>query len=189
MKNRSPVQLRSVREDDAPRLAELWCQILRRADPLEQAEDLRRIVKQVLVASDERIVVAEYDGQVAGAIHLRTATLTPLNLEPVVQAVSPTVFPQFRRHGIGRALMEAAVAYAEDLGIAHVASGSISTSRDGNRFLARLGLGPQSIVRVAPTHAVRAKLMAQRPSTIRGSRQIDRVLAARRVLRRERASS
>jgi ribosomal protein S18 acetylase RimI-like enzyme len=181
--NRSPVQLRSVHVDDAPVLAELWSEILRRADILEQTEDLRRIIKQVLESTDERIVVAEYDGQVAGAIFLRSATLTPLNLEPVLQAISPHVFPQFRRHGIGRTLMDAAVSYAEELGIAHVASGSVSTSREANRFLARLGLGPQVILRVAPTHAVRAKLMAQRP---RGSsRQLDRVLAHRRILRRE----
>jgi ribosomal protein S18 acetylase RimI-like enzyme len=187
--NRSPVQLRSAREDDAPRLAELWCEILRRTDPLEQTEDLRRIIKRVLATADERIVVAEYDGQVAGAIHLRPGTLTPLNLEPVLQAISPYVFPQFRRHGIGRTLMDIAVSYAEELGIGHVASGSVSTSRDGNRFLARLGLGPQAILRVAPTHAVRAKLVAQRPSMTRsGSRQLDRVLASRRVLRRARAT-
>ena len=148
--NRSPVQLRPVSEEDAPRLAELWSEVLRRTDVLEQTEDLSHIIKQALAATDERIVVAEYDGEFAGAIHLRTATLTPLNLEPVVQAMSPTVLPQFRRRGIGRALMEAAVAYAEELGIGHVAASSVSKSRDGNRFLARLGLGPQAILRCAP---------------------------------------
>jgi len=185
--SRSPVQLRCAQDDDAPFLAELWCDILRRADPLEQTEDMRRLIKQVLASPEDRIVVAEYDGQRAGAIFLRLGTLTPLNFEPVVQAVSPHVLAQFRRHGVGRALMEAAVSYAEELGIAHLASGSISTSRDGNRFLARLGLGSQVILRVATTHAVRAKLVAQRPSA-RGGRQLDRVLASRRVLRRERAT-
>lgn len=185
---RSPVQLRSVLEDDAPRLAELWCDILRRADELDQAEDVRRLIKQVLAASDERIVVAEYDGQVAGAIFLRTTTLTPINFEPVVQAISPHVFPEFRRHGVGRALMDSAVSYAEELGIAHIASGSVSTSREGNRFLARLGLGPQMILRVASTCSVRAKLMAQRPSSRGGGRQLDKVLASRRVLRRARSA-
>ncbi|CUR54075.1 GCN5-related N-acetyltransferase [metagenome] len=186
--NRSPVRLRPVVDGDAPELAALWTDILRRADLLEQTEDVRRLIKQVQAGADERIVVAEYDGRFAGAILLRLTTLTPLNLEPVVQAVSPHVLPQFRRHGVGRALMDAAVSYAEELGIAHVASGSVSASRDGNRFLARLGLGAQVILRVAPTHAVRAKLNAQRPQARGGSRQLDRVLASRRVLRRERAT-
>jgi len=185
--SRSPVQLRSVIEADAPRLADLWCDVMRRAEPLDRVEDLRRIITEVLGAPDQRIVVAEYDGQVAGAILLRAHALSPLNLEPVVQAVSPHVFPEFRRHGIGRALMDAAVSFAEELGIGHVASGSVSASRDANRFLARLGLGPQAILRVAPTHTVRAKLKAQRPAN--RNRQLDRVVAARRVLRRERVVS
>jgi GNAT superfamily N-acetyltransferase len=186
--SRSPVQLRPATDQDAAQLAQLWSEILRRADAIEQTEDVRRLIKQVDAVPDERLVVAEYDGHLAGAIFLRLATLTPINLEPVVQAVSPHVFPEFRRHGVGRALMDAAVSYAEELGIAHVASGSVSTSRDGNRFLARLGLGPQVILRVAPTCAVRAKLMAQRPSGRGGSRQLDKVLASRRVLRRERSA-
>ena len=53
----------------------------------------------------------------------------------------------------------------------------------------RLGLGPQAILRCAPAHAVRAKLNALRPGTTRGSRQLDRVLASRRILRRERATA
>ena len=52
---------------------------------------------------EERIVVAEVDGQVVGAVHLRATTLTPINLEPVVQAISPHVLPDFRRHGVGSA--------------------------------------------------------------------------------------
>ena len=59
-----------------------------------------------------------------------------------MQAISPHVFPEFRRHGVGRALMEAAVAFAEELGIAHVATAVVAGSRDANRFMARLALGP-----------------------------------------------
>ena len=95
-------------------------------------------------------MVAEYDGDVAGAVHLRATTLTPINLEPVVQAISPHVLPDFRRRGVGRALMEAAVAFAEELGIAHIATAAVSGSRDANRFMARLALGPHAILRLAP---------------------------------------
>src|SRR5262245_18955543 len=187
--SRSPVCLRSVREDDAPQLAQLWAEILRRATPDEQEDDVRIVIERVLAGSGERMIVAEYDGQIAGAVHLCATTLTPLNREPVVQAVSPHVFPQFRRHGVGRALMEAAVAYAEELGVGHVASGSISASRDANRFLARLGLGPQAVLRVAPTHLVRSRLSVQRASMTRNANpHLDRVLATRRVLRRERTA-
>ena len=109
------------------------------------------VVARIAEDPDERLVVAEYDGRVAGAVHLRATTLTPLNLEPVVQAISPHVFTDFRRHGVGRELMQAAVAFAEERGIAHVATAAVSGDRDANRFMARLALAPAAILRVAPT--------------------------------------
>ena len=39
--------------------------------------------------------------------------------------------------------MEAAVSYAEELGIGYVATAASSGSRDANRFMARLALGPR----------------------------------------------
>ena len=180
------VLLRSATLDDAPFLAELWCDALRRADRQDQVADLELVIKNAAESPEQRVVVAEFDGQAAGAVYLRATTLSSINLEPAVQALSPTVLPQFRRHGVGRTLMEAAVAFAEDLGIGHLATAAASSSRDGNRFMARLGLGPQAVLRVAPTHAVRAKLTAQRPALARtGSR--NRVLAARRSMKRREA--
>ena len=60
---------------------------------------------------------------------LRVATLSPINLEPVVQCYTPTVVPELRRHGVGRTLVEAAVALAEDLGIAHVMTAAVGVAR------------------------------------------------------------
>jgi GNAT superfamily N-acetyltransferase len=149
---------------------------------------MRDVVQRIEGNDDERIVVAEYDGRLAGAVHLRATTLTPLNLEPVVQAISPHVLPEFRRHGVGRALMDAAVAFAEERGIGHLATGAASGSRDANRFMARLSLGPHAVLRVAPTQAVKARLSAQRPGLGRTSgRQLPQVLAARRSMRRSQA--
>ena len=119
---------------------------------------------------DERLVVAEYDGEVAGAVHLRAATITPLNLEPVVQAISPHVFPEFRRHGVGRALMEAAVACAEENGIGHVAT---AVGRRARATPTGSWRGSRSartrLLRVAPTHAVQRQ--ADRPAARRRPRQ------------------
>jgi predicted N-acetyltransferase YhbS len=182
---RSLVSLRSALPSDAPVLAELWADVLRRADPDEQVADLVKVIEAAAESSADRLVVAEYDGEVAGAVHLRRTTMSPINLEPLVQAISPHVFPQFRRRGVGRALMEAAVSYAEELGISHVATAAASGSRDANRFMARLALGPQAVLRVAATHVVRAKLTAQRPVvTGTGGRHLTQVLAARRSMRR-----
>ena len=188
---RSQVSLRSAVPDDAAELVDVWSEVLRRADRSHQVADVRSVIERVGDLPEERIVVAEYDGHLAGAVHLRATTLTPLNLEPVVQAISPHVLPQYRRHGVGRALMEAAVAFADELGIGHLASAAASGSRDANRFMARLALGPHATFRVAPTAVVKAKLSAQRPAVARpqGRHHLTHVLAARRSLRKSQASS
>ena len=182
---RSLVSLRSAVPDDADRLADLWSDVLRRADPADQAADVRSVIERVGPLHDERLVVAEYDHELAGAVHLRAATMTPLNLEPVVQTISPHVFPQYRRHGVGRALMEASVAFADELGIAHVATAVVAGSRDANRYMARLTLGPYALLRVAPVHTVKARLGSRRPVLARpNARPLTQVLAARRSQRR-----
>ena len=187
---RSLETLRCAMPSDASLLTELWTEVLRRADAEEQLADMVAIIESAAASGDERLVVAEYDGEVAGAVHLRITTMTPLNLDLVVLAVSPHVFPQFRRHGVGRALMDSAVSFAEEHGIGHVATAAAAGSRDANRFMARLSLGPQAVLRVASTHAVRSKLTAQRPAVQRASgRQLTQVLAARRSMRRSQSST
>ena len=70
--------------EDAPVLAELWCDMLRRADRADQVADLELIIKQSAASPEQRFVVVEYGGQLAGAVLLRLATVSPLNLEPCV---------------------------------------------------------------------------------------------------------
>lgn len=187
--SRSLVSLRCAELSDAPALAELWTDALRRVDRQDQIADLELVIKDATASPEQRLLVADFDGEVAGAVFLSVTTISPINFEQAVQAVSPHVFPQFRRHGIGRTLMESAVAFAEELGIGHVATAAMSSSRDANRFMARLALGPHAMLRLAPTHAVRAKMTAQRPAaTHTGGRQLTRVLAARRSLKRSQAA-
>ncbi len=91
--SRPLVQLRSAGVEDALFLAEVWADALRRGDRQEQVNDLELVIKDSLDSAEQRILVAEVDGVPAGAVLLRVTTLTPLNLEPVVQAVSPHVLP------------------------------------------------------------------------------------------------
>ncbi|HEU5036052.1 MAG TPA: GNAT family N-acetyltransferase [Nocardioides sp.] len=187
---RHSVSLRAAVAADAPHLAELWTDVIRRTSREEQVADLETVIARVADAPDERIVVAEYDGEFAGAVHLEATTITALNCEPIVRALSPHVLPAFQRHGVGSALMDAAVSWAEELGIGHVATAAVAGSRDANRFMARLGLGPYAVLRVAAAHTVRSRISAhRRPATSSGGRQLTQVLAVRRSLRRSRASA
>lgn len=189
--SRTPVSLRAVATSDAAFLAELWTDVLRRADHEDLVADMEAVIAGVAASPDQRIVIAEYDGERAGAVHLEATTMSAINREPVVRALSPQVLPRFQRHGIGGALMDTAVSWAEELGVTHVATAAVSGSRDANRFMARIALGPYAILRVATTHAVRTRLTAQRRpvQTATGGRQLTQVLAARRSLRRNRAGT
>lgn len=171
---------------DAPRLVEIWQDVIRGASTVEQITDLELAIKAAGASSEERLVVADIEGQAVGAVFLRVTTMTPINLEPVVQAISPHVLPAYRRRGIGCLLMDQAVLFAEEVGVAHVATAAESNSREANRFMARLALTPRATMRVGVTAGVRARLQAQRPVDASG-RQLSRVLAARRSQRRARA--
>jgi GNAT superfamily N-acetyltransferase len=185
--SRQPVSMRQATVGDVPFLVELWSEVLRKADRQDQVHDLEIIVKEAAESPERRLILAEYDGEPAGAVLLRVTPMTPLNLEPTVQALAPHVTPSFRGKGIGSALMEAAVLWAEDLGIAHITSAAAASSRSGNRFMARLSLGPQAVLRASSTQLVRAKLAALQPTSARTNRMAprrQRVLAVRRQLSR-----
>jgi predicted N-acetyltransferase YhbS len=184
---RTAVVVRTADPSDTPCLRELWGDILRKGNLDEQLADVERIISSAASREDQCVVVAEIDGEVAGAVYLEATTFTPLNLEPAVLAVSPHVLQQFRRKGVGSALMEAACRFAEQHGISHVQTAAAAEARDANRFMARLSFAPQAMLRAATTSAVRARLpQARQVTPAATSRQrIDRVLAARRI-RRER---
>ncbi|MGI8646103.1 MAG: GNAT family N-acetyltransferase [Nocardioides sp.] len=185
---RPSLTLRKAEPEDVDALVELWGSVMRKADREDLVVDAREIVADCERSTESCIVVAEVDGVVAGSVYLRATTLTPVNLEPVVQALHPHVAPRFQGRGVGKALIEAAVTYAEDRGIGHVASAALTGSRDANRFMARLALGPMATLRLAPATAVRAKLSANGRGVQAPSRQLSQVLAARRSLRRSRGA-
>jgi predicted N-acetyltransferase YhbS len=185
--SRTQVNVRAAEPADVASLRELWSDILRKGDLDGQLADVARVLAEAEASDNRLLVVAEVDGEVAGAVYLEATTFTPLNLEPAVLAVSPHVFAQFRRKGVGSALMEAACRFADQHGISHVQTAAAAEARESNRFMARLSFAPQATLRAATTSAVRARLPQSRQVTQAAtSRQrIDRVLAARRI-RRER---
>lgn len=184
---RSPVSVRAAEPRDAVSLRELWSDVLRRGSVDEQLSDVAEVLARTRGRDDVCVAVAELDGEFAGAVYLEATTFTPLNLEPAVLAVSPHVLAQFRRRGVGSALMEVACRFADKHGITHISTAANAEAREANRFLARLSLAPQAMLRAATTSSVRARLLQSRQITpaATNKQKIDRVLAARRV-RRER---
>ncbi len=184
--SRSWVTTRSVSHEDSAFLHELWGASLRRGDATDQRADIAQIIDTAVTDPRQHIVVAEHDGAPAGATYLRQTTLSPVNLEPVLQVLLPTVLPQLQRHGVGRALMEAALAYAGERGIVQLATAAPAGSREDNRFMARLGFSAHASYRVAPVSLLRHRVGMSRPgpSRVSGGRPLTGVLAARRSMRR-----
>ena len=73
---RSLVTLRTATPADAPDLADLWTDVVRRVGREDQVGDLRQVISRVDASTDERVVVAEYDGEFAGAVHLQATTMS-----------------------------------------------------------------------------------------------------------------
>lgn len=186
---RAQVVVRNAVEADLAVLAELWQEVTRTGEGQAQA-DLSLLLERSRGAADDlRLLVAEIDAVVVGGVLLTVAPTSPLNPEPLVHAFAPQVASGARRKGVGTALMEAAVTFAEEKGIAFVGAAAFSASRDANRFFARLGLGPRAVLRAAPTASVRQRISRVRPARPADRRHVDRVLAARRGRRSARVLS
>ena len=191
--SRCPAQVRQAVESDAAELMELWSGLTRRTSSATDAlAEAREAILRTEESDTERIIVAVHLGSVVGAAHLSVGPLSPITPELVLRVNHLTVDPDLRRRGVGRALMDACVLFAEERGVPSIMAASASNSRDANRFMARLGLAQIACVRVAATASMRAKLPLEVPGMLRGApnanRQLGQVLAARRSLRRQQQS-
>lgn len=190
---RPSIVVRTAVAADADVLTSLWFEHLRPGSPAAQLEDMRSAIVAAELDGTARMVVAEIASQVVGALHVRSVSASPVNGEQVAQIYGPLVSDVHQRRGVGSALMDATVGFAEEQGIGYLSSAALSASRDSNRFFARLSMGPRAVLRVASTHAVRQRLGTWRvprgTTGVATTRNIDRVLAARRVRRQSRAAS
>lgn len=191
---RCPVHVRDAEPRDVPALCALLASVPTRAgEDGGRPGDAEAAVAAIALDADQRLIVAEADGQVAGVAHLVRAPLSPLQTDSAIHVLHLNVREDLRRHGIGRALMEATVTWAEEKDSSHVVAAASATSRDTNRFMARLGLGQVAVMRIAPVTSLRAKLPVEPPAAARvGSRShrsVGQVLAQRRSMRRAQAKT
>lgn len=180
---RQPVHIRDATPEDAEVLLHLWSRTSRQAETSGRAlRDAQRALANLAADPDERLVVATIEDQVVAALQLTRAPVSPLALESVVHTSFLLVEPEHRKHGVGRALMEAAVQWAEEKDV-HQITAITDADRDTNRFFVRLGMSTLATIRSAPTVALRKKLSLERtrPS---GNRHLGEVLAQRRTMRR-----
>ncbi len=120
--------------------------------------------ERVLADPGHRVVVAvDETDAVVGVAVFAADTAGGLLDPPSVYVSHLLVAPAHRKRGAGRALVAAAAGYADELGVDSVVVAVAPTTRDANRFFARLGFAPQVIRRIAPVHALRRALATPDP--------------------------
>ncbi len=187
---RNAVQVRDAVPDDVDALRLIFAGLS--APVLEETPgDAASAVARLAVDPDQRLLVAVHEGCVVGAVQLVRAPISPLQTAAAVHVLHLHVLDGSRRHGVGTALMEATVAWAEEKDTAHVLAAASVGSRDANRFMARLGLTQVAVVRAASVATLRARLPVEAPAVCLGDgrhqRTVGQVLARRRSLRRAQA--
>jgi GNAT superfamily N-acetyltransferase len=153
----------------------------------EAAEAIARIDGE----PDELLLVAEADGKLIGAVHLRRAPISPIQTAQAVHVSHLHVRPGHRRRGIASALLTAATSWAEDVKSSHLLATTPASSRDAHRFLARLGFCQVAILRAVSVPALRSRLAGAVVTPLAGATtdslrapDTGRLIAARRRLRR-----
>ena len=191
--SRAPITVRTAEPEDAAELIEVWtktthelhddfaeCQVadgfLITPEVMEAAGAIARITAD----PSERLLVAELDGGIVGAMHLRRGPVSPIQQLEAVHLSHLNVIPTHRRRGVASALLAAATAWAEEKDSTHLLATSPASTRDAHRFLARLGFGQVAVVRAAPVSSLRARFAGG----VSPSRDTGRLIARRRTLRR-----
>jgi GNAT superfamily N-acetyltransferase len=185
---RQQAEIRDAGPADAADLLRLWAETARSGENSVRAqEDAERALAQLAADPDDRLLVAELDGEIVAAMQVRRGPISPLVLETVVHTSFLLVRPDMRKQGHGQALMEAAVTWAEEKGVTDLTA-ITDNNRDTNRFFARLGLSTLGTVRHSSVAGLRKKLSVERGRP-GGNRHLVEVLAQRRSARRRRDST
>ncbi len=174
--------VRDAGPDDAEALFSIWTDFT--ADPPRlprlpaDLDEVRCAVRKIAADPHQRLVVAVTDDEPVGVAHLRLAPVSPIHGEDAVHVGYLHVLCRFRRRGLGKQLMEAAADWADASGSHHLVASVAATSRESNRFLARLGLAQVAVVRATTVSALRGKLRptARQPVS-------SRVVTVRRLTR------
>jgi ribosomal protein S18 acetylase RimI-like enzyme len=190
--SRGNVRVRPAEADDVPALVELTRStdlvsgtFSGRALLDDRVEHLVARFEEILAEAERLLLVAIDDatGALAGLLVARPDVIGAIDLTPVLHVSHLIVAPKQRRRGVGRTLLAAAVHLAEERGVDRVLATAATGSREGNRYLARLGFAPLVVHRIASTSELRRTLgMADAPERMA-------VLRRARLIRAQRADS
>jgi GNAT superfamily N-acetyltransferase len=167
--------VRPAAPENLPALLALWGELRdlggrgTRVTPTAVSASAEARVAAAVADPDRRVVLATVQDTPVGMAVFVPAPIGPLSDVRVVQVDYLVVTAGHRQRGVGRALLAAAAAYADEVGADQVMVSVHPGLRDANRFLARLGFTPLVVRRVAPVAALRRRLgtVEQHPTVLR----------------------
>ena len=186
---RPALAVRDARSEDLPALMSMWDELrelgnrIERVIPTSDEGGVLERLEMVQRDPSSRALVATVDEEVAGMAVLTATSYAPLFEQRAVHAHYLHVREGFRKRGVGKALLAAAVHFADEAGAEHVIASVPPSMRDTQRFYARLGFGPVVVRRSVPVAILRRRLGGATSASI-----ADHLVARRRTLRRVRAA-
>jgi ribosomal protein S18 acetylase RimI-like enzyme len=167
---RTALSVRPATVDDLPALLvlgeQLRDQLLQPVDgraralaPAAARALLEQRYRDALADPDRHVVLAVGPEQEPlGMALLVVGAVSALLDVPAVHVSHAVVADRHRRRGAGKALVAAALSFAEQRGIEQLVVSVNPSSREANRFFARLGFAPLAVRRAAPVSVVRRHL-------------------------------
>lgn len=171
---RAAIPVRDAREGDMAAIMHLTAEVLDEAEGEGQSHPgVRRLIEsadmqarqeqfqRLLADADVRIIVATDpidDTALTGVAVLSQDMITAVFESPAILVNYLLVPSRFRNRGIGKALLAEATRYADHCGAKHLMVGVSSTSRQTNRYYARIGFAPLVVRRIASVHHLRKSL-------------------------------
>ena len=146
-----PAEIRRADHRDLERLVALWIDLTEHhadLDPLYALRDgaegeVRRLLETQLRDPDTAVFVRETSGQLVGFCSVRIDRAPPIHREVArAEITDVAVRRERRRRGIGRALVEAALAWVRERGVPRVEVRVVAGNAEGQRFWRALGFGP-----------------------------------------------
>lgn len=136
--------IRLATEKDIPRLIELYGELVISASPSETgraptAADYKRAFAQIQAASGQQLLVAEEDGKILGTMTLIIVPNLTHGGLPWAGVENVMVDAAYRRRGIGKLLMDYALAEAKKAGCYKIQLISDKSRTEAHKFYEAIG--------------------------------------------------
>jgi GNAT superfamily N-acetyltransferase len=142
--------VRAATGNDIPRILELYRQLAITTAPTELdqkpslAEDYQRVFAQISAVPGLELLVAEEEDEVAGSLVLFIAPNLSHGGLPWALVENVIVDQKYRRQGIGKLLMDYAIARAKGAGCYRIGLSSDKRRKEAHRFYRSLGFEASS---------------------------------------------